>query len=39
VQSELDFMLVAASDLGHGARPKNLAEDGRILKQALAVRR
>ena len=39
VQRQLDLARVAVSHLRHGARPEELAHDGGVLQQALALRR
>ena len=39
VQSQLELGLVAAADLGQRAHPEHLPEHGRVLKQALPLRR
>jgi hypothetical protein len=39
MQRQLEFALVPVADLGQRAHPKDLAEHGRVLEQALAVRR
>jgi hypothetical protein len=39
VQDQLELALIAAADLGQGAHPEDLPEHGRVLEQALALRR